>query len=385
MDFGLVYHLWSFGGEPGELLERAVGEVALDRLVVPVVTGAISQFRPDPATSPNLFQTEGGWHYPPSADVYRSGSIRPRTARWFGKRHTLERVAEFARRRDLKLVCRVDPRGVGSLIEHESRLRQRNAWGDEDVSTGACALNPDLRELLVGVARDLERFGPTGIQLVDWAPDVAAGGAAVRPLADSPSARALLDICFCPSCRQAALTAGVDPDHAARSVRLHVEALLGEDEDAETRLAEDELLDAYLAARRAECAAWLGQLAATHSEYSWSMLADDPPPTISRLASESASAHLDRDAFTTIYRTAEQTPACDGEDDEKQAPTPALWPGGRQMRVWTPSGGRADHLVRVVSDAARQCAGPIDFDGLEEAPPEVVDWLRQAVRFARRG
>lgn len=384
MDFGLVYHLWSFSGEPGDLLDRAVGQVALDRLVVPVVTGAVAQFRPDPDLSPSLFHTAGGWHYPPAADAYRAGSVRPRAARWFGKRNALERLAEFAQRRNLKLVCQIDPRPVASLIEHEPHLRQRNAWGDEDVSTGACALNPDLRELLIGVVRDLARFAPAEIQLVNWAPDLSANQTAPRPLAGAPLARALLDICFCPSCRQAALTAGVDPDHAARSVRLHVESLLGDDETAESRLADDEVLAAYLAARRAECAVWLRQLAATHSDVCWSMLTEYPPPTIARLAPASTMPHLDCDAFTPIFRTARLTPTRGEEAGEEVRPTPPP-PGGRQMRVWAPAGKRSDQLVRAVTEAARQCAGPIDFANLEQAPPELVDWLRQAVRFASRG
>lgn len=384
-DFGLIYHLWSFAGTPGELLDRVVGEVALNRLVVPVVTGAVTQFRLDTSVSPQLFHTEGGWHYPPDPAIYRGSSVRPRAARWFGKRHTLEHLADFAARRDLKLVCRVDLCGAPSLIEHEPHLRQRNAWGDEDLSAGACVLNPDLREVLTSVVRDLERFKPVEMQLVAWAPDLAAIPTPARPLHDAPLARALLDVCFCPSCRQTALAGGVDPDQAARSVRVHVESLLGENAaSAAKRVANDEVLGAYLESRRHESASWLRQLAATHHDCTWSILTADSIPEVLTLAPDSALDHLICDGIAPIVQDAEADPQ-HAKRVESASLTSRLESYGRQMRVWRPLAARADHLVRVVSDAARQCVGPIDFDGLEESPPEVVDWLRQAVRFARRG
>lgn len=371
-DFGVEYHLWSYANEPGELLDRLIGEVGIDHVTVPVVTGPLEHFRIAPPSPPNLFTTAGGWHFPPAAEAYRGCAVRPRTARWFGKRDVLARVATIVAKHRVRLVCRLDVRSCRPLLEHEPHLSTRNAWGDAAPGAGLCVLHPDTRELLRATVRDLRRYEPAGFQLVDWAPDLAVDRGLPRPLSHTPVAQALLDLCFCPACRQAALAAGVDPDQAARSVRQHLLDALREAPDAiRERLKQDEVLAGYVAARRTAAAAWQRELIARHADCRWYHVCDAPTPNLPWDREPPAGDT----ACTRIRRGLVGDTAVSG------APGPAE---GRILPAWRPVVTRPDRLVRLVAEAAGRVAGPIEFAGIEEAPPDVVDWLRQALRYARR-
>jgi len=371
-DFGMVYPLWTDPQGPGRLLDRVVGEVGLDHLTIPVVTGQQQQFRLHPAQPPHDFATEGGWHFLPNPDCYKSSPLRPRPARWFGKRDVLTRLCDDATRRDMPVIFRIDLRAVTSLVAHRSHLRTRNAWSDESTTAGGCALNADLRELLHGTLEDLLRYEPAGFQLVDWAPDLPAGRDAPRPLAWHPHVRRLLDVCFCPACRQVAAMAGTDPDQAARSVQVHVARLLArpEDNDLPGRAWSDEVLDAYLQAKRRDTAAWLRRLAENHRDRRRYLLSD-------MLACESIGVLPGEERFSLLVRTGD-------EDASKIAIRFSGRACGLSLPVWRPAIQGAGQLVRQVSTIMHAGLDFLDFEGLDEAPEEAITWLRQAVRFARR-
>jgi hypothetical protein len=378
-DFGLVYPLWTDPQASGELLDRAIGEVGLDHVTIPVVTGPQEQFRPNPAQPPHYFATEGGWHFPPDPNCYKGGSARPRPARWFGKRDVLSRVCEYAGRRDVAVIVRIDLRAVTALVEHAPHLRRRNAWGDEVALAGACVLNPDLRELLRGTLEDLLRYEPAGFELVDWAPDLPVVQAGPRPLDWHPPVRELLDICFCPACRQIANVAGTDPDQAARSAQVHVERVLTQPEVHEpvAKVHSDELLDAYRQARRRDTAVWLQQVAGAHGRRRRYLLSD-------AATLESIEPLLGKGAFLLLVRTGR--PPLTVEEDALQGAVRLLDRAhGLTLPVWQPAVKQAGQLVRKVAGVIKAGASFLDFEGLEEAPTEAIDWLRQAVRFARRG
>ena len=378
-DFGLVYPLWTDPHTPGKLLDRAVGEVGLDHLTVPAITGPLTQFRIEPAQPPQTFSSEGGWHFRPQSPSYTNSAIRPRSARWLGKRDPLAELCEYARPRKLAVILRIALRGVPALLEAEPHLRSRNAWGDELTSAGACVLNPVLRELLHDTLQDTLRYEPSGFQLVDWAPDLPATHDGPRPLDWQPLARKLADICFCPACRQTANVAGIDAEQAARSVRVHVEQLLSHsaDERLAARVHAYPLLNAYQQARRSDSTAWLQRLAETYADRQRYFLSDLETCRLN-------TPGLPAGAFLILLR-----PSCvlrHVDEDTLRATISGLHMScGLTLPVWRPLVVEAGQLVRVVSEAAKAGLTFYDFEGLEAAPAEVVTWLRQAVRFARRG
>ncbi len=385
-DFGLLFHLWDFADEPGTTLDRVLGEVAPDHLTVPVVTGPLERLRLKPARAPHTFVTEGGWHFPPELGSYQSGSVRPRAARWAGKQDLLGKLRDHVGRRDVKLVFRVDLRALTSLPEHEPHLRPRNAWGDDNPAAGICPLNADARELLRDTLTDLLRYEPAGFQLVDWMVDLTVSRDPGRQFTWNPLLRQLLDICFCPACRQAA---DVDPDRAARSLRMHVEHMIteGDEYDAVEQLNADEILRAYVEARRRDTLTWLERLAASHEQCGWSMLMDRWFDADHCFEPKTAFADLPDGSLRPVFRPP-SAPLRDVDlqrDYVRPASERRLGSFGLLLPVWYPFVRQADELVRTVSAATQAGIAPLDFDGLEEAPDEALDRLRQAVRFARRG
>ena len=374
-DFGVVYPLWDVAADEGCLLERVVGEVGVDHLTIPVVTGAQTQFRLGSGGDAPHFHTEGGWHFRARTKAYTGTTLRPPKGRWFASGDVLAEMRERATGLDVRLFVRVDVRAVRALVDQERHLCQRNAWGQEVPFAGACASNPDLRELLRATLEDLHRYEPAGCELVDWVPDCAANRSSARPLSWHADARHLLDICFCASCRQIAQRAGVDADQAARSVRVHVERVTSPGGGGQTQSEADPVIAAYVAARRADCAAWLQQLAEGGGQdchYLLMRTLGEPP-----LSGSAPWVRLAR------------LPAAGGHGAETD-PVALLRASLAELSavslpVWHPRFGEAAELVRLVSEAVQEGVKIFDFEGLNEAAPDAVTWLKQAVRFARRG
>ena len=386
-DYGLICNLWDFTSEPEAMLERVLGEVGLDHVTVPVVGGATESFRWNGAQPDHVFTTEGGWHYPPGRDSYKGGTIKPRAARWPGKRDLLAKLSEYLGQRGVKLIARVDLRSVAGLLEHEPHLRTRNAWGEENPAAGACVLSADLRELLRDTLSDLQQYAPAGIQLVDWMADLAVSRGTLRQFWYQPRLQHLSEICFCPACRQSATSAGVDPDQAARSVRVHIEQFISTPEEYSIRsLNEDEVLRAYLEARRSDTCNWLEHLADSFGDQQRWMLSNHWLDRGRWLAPETALADLKETAFTPVFRYLNES--LDQVKYQEAVISPAaereLEQFGIVLPVWYPFVKQAKDLVRTVAELTNAGVSPLDFEGIEQAPSEAIDWLRQAVRFARR-
>ena len=176
----------------------------------------------------------------------------------------------------------------------------------------------------------------------------------------------LLDVCFCESCRQVALAAGVDPDTAARSVRVHFDNAAGASETQQSQRSpdDDRVLVSYRTARASHLNDWLARLAGEHDQRVRTHLLDS---TASRVTDDAA------DAWRPLVRL---TDAGTAKTHEAHA---AL-----SLAVWRPTFSDSAALVRLVSEATEAGVGYFDFEGLHEAPPEALTWLKQALRFARR-
>ncbi|MBU0639377.1 MAG: hypothetical protein KKB50_10980 [Planctomycetes bacterium] len=375
--FGLVYPLWNHTAEPGSLLERAIGEVGIDHVTIPAVTGAISQFRLGLDEQKPLFHTEGGWHFPPNVPLYGGGQVRPHTARWIGKRDLLASVCEQAAAHNLAVHFRLDLRSVQSLIADAPHVRPRNAWGQDIPAAPPCVLNPDLRELLRATIEDLGRYAPSGFQLCNWAVDSLAEYPDIgMRTEDQHVLHDLLGMCFCAACRDQA-AAGLDAEQVARSVRVHVEQLLARPADPELpgRIAEDESLLAYVEQRGDSVRHGLERLQAAHAESQlYAVLepdSDDTPNTGAEVWTP--LLHLSTGLLQYYLHQAPE------EDEVGWDLAPAV-----AMPVWFPAFRESAALVRFVTSRTEGGAEFFDFEGLEEAPPEALQWLKQAVRYARR-
>jgi len=374
VEFGIVHSLWDHAADRGEFLERVAGEVGLDHITVPVVTGAQAEFRCACEPQQPHFRTEGGWHFPPTAESYVPTGLRPPKARWLTSTNHLAHLCDQAERLAVRLMLRIDIRGVRGLLDVRPHLCQRNAWGQETPEAGACICNPELRQLLQATLTDVGRFNPAGFELMDWRLDAAANRDASRPLDWRPVVRRLLDMCFCPSCREIAAQEGVDVDAAAKNVRAEVERHLSSS-GGEPPAPEDAVLEAYSAARRANCTAWLVRLAQAEPERRTFLVHDFGEPQtlgdgtpVQGLLREPARGEGVSDGL--------------GWGAFAQA---AAGGGGVALPVWHQTFQAPADLVRIVSELAHAGVSYFDMEGLGETFGDAVTWVKQAARFARRG
>ncbi|MBK8915203.1 MAG: hypothetical protein IPM64_11505 [Phycisphaerales bacterium] len=368
--FGLHYPLWNHSREAGGLLDRACGEIGIDHLTIPVVTGPLQQFRPGWFGDAPSFVTEGGLHFRPDSRRYAVAGARPRMARWLGQRAILEEVCEEAQRRGLGIWLWVELRRVPTLFEPERHFAQRSAWGDPAQPPSACISNAGFRELLHAVIADLETRAPRGFALPDLALDdlqpvpvcdaaACHESAAVDKAGEGSGAASL---CYCPACRAVAAEHGVDAEAAARAVRV----VLCDAGDWRVARVGDPVVERYASVRLAAGAAALHRLA------------------------EPLGAGRCMVATERLQRSPMAQPA--GFPLRGALDGQALPPGGSSAYVGhsrfccrSPADDRAAQaFVRDVSEASAR-GGIIDFFNLEEAHPRLMDVLRQAVRYARRG
>lgn len=369
--FGVVYPLWSFAGEKDERLARLIGEVGIDHITVPVITGPVTQFRLEPETGPHYFHTEGGWHYQPEKSLYGGTDLHPRTAEWLKKSNPLPKLAELARRHRVAVHFRFDVRGWLADAFPTSEAIVRNPWDEPMPCAGACIQQPGYRSLLRGAFEDMLSYQPDGFELMNysctrWVTDdeFAHGGLRFTHSLG-------LGLCYCGACREVAENAGIDWHGLLRLAQLEVAAIAAWPPSS----LEKDLLNRHVAACAASAAEYMAglterlqlsrlRLLATMSEWVRPFPPDSPWRPLSILAWNDSWRR---------YKVGESREFLLDKNSDAKA-----------VSAWRPFFEQSSDLVRFVTASVADGASMIEFEDVDAAPKEVVSWLKQAVRFARR-
>jgi hypothetical protein len=231
-----------------DTLARMAGE-GLDGLSLASTYHPIDALSPRRGTARLFSSGRGAVHFPARSDRY--GRIRPSVsapevgAVW-------AQVAERAPAHGLSVTAWTITTYQPWIVDAHPDTARVLPSGDP-VGSGACPANPDVRAYLATLCDDLvDQFGPERIHLegilqpgydFDW----------LRPrvlVTVPPLAKALLGLCFCPSCASRSVGAGLDVERLRRLVDGAVTALLaapadaagtGEVPEAVTALADVEL------------------------------------------------------------------------------------------------------------------------------------------------
>lgn len=382
VDFGIVYPLWAHDDDGGPTrLERVVGDVGIEHLSIPVITGPRRWLRAFGDVPSPYLVTAGDWHYHADAKLYAASGVRPRAARWLGHRDVFKRVVDFAAARGIGLELRVDLLAAPAVRTAEGVPLERNAWNMTDESAPVCLSAPTTRELIGAAVSDLARFTPRALVVESpFQPD--------RGLPYLPSLGAwwaltdLMRLCFCAACRQIAHGAGIDADAAARSVVVHGGRALeehgaGREYDVADALANDPILRAYSECRWESLRQWLSRLASDHPSIAFARQVED-------FGTHSV------ESFSGMHtRGWHRQMALSWPDDEES--TAEFVAQAQQFDVtrveidlWAAFGRGDDALLRLVHALVSGDVTHIDFVGLDELPDSSLDALRKALRFARR-
>lgn len=325
---GLTFPLWTHRDAAG-LLEQAAGEIGIDHVVVPVVTGPLAVLRNPAWCTPPAFQTEGGWHFPPDLKRYTACGVRPHAARWMAQRDQLSQLAQIAVRLSIRIVVRMEPAAAVSAVDHHESLLMRDPWSEPFTSHAGCLCNPAVRELALASIQDAERAAVEQIELLRDIPSCST--------ARCLQACGLAEACFCGACRQLAEREGVDAEAAMLEARQRMERMFhAAAANAVEPREPDAPLDRWLRSRVVDLERWS------------SGLRRDGRPVVE----DAASARRRGELFELVLNVR--------------------------------SADSASELVRSASGAVERGARRIVFCDLDTAPQAALTWAKQAARFARR-
>ena len=251
------------GIEP--VLDRLQGEIGVTGMSLWAVVPPVVELRARDV-EPRIFRTGGGLCFQPSERHYVETRFKPAVADGVHGRESLRRISEACAKRGLDLRLIVSAAAAGRVVQRHPELACKNVFGDAS-QRNLCLANPDVQSYLCGLAADLSsNYSWEGLSLIHftlgWSEafgDDLAVGVSLRD-----AARRLLAICFCESCRQKAVAAGVDVPAAARSAQVilekHINAEASTDTAPDALGADNEPLTAYTHWRAAELCSLLRRI-----------------------------------------------------------------------------------------------------------------------------
>lgn len=360
------------------VLDFAVGELGVDGIRVSAVAGAACTLRVRPGLSPRTFRVEAAAHFQPEPRRYGDTRLRPPTAAWFKSRNPLAQIAEACAKRKLLLRARVVACDNATLIERYPHAACKDVFGDASPAR-LCPANPDVRAYLRDLVDDLSaNYAVEAIDLAeaDFGPPRRFHPGRVDP-APPYDARSLAT-CFCASCRQLAAESGIDVEALAAHVIESFDDGRAPDRDR-LRAYEQfrarvvgELVIGMRNSARGELWWDAADASGTVGSADPTYVAADPVGVVDHATCAAGVAeHL----FGQIVRY--DRPAVVHAPIERIG---LLYPVGHDRTIED----GAPAVVREISELTTRGHRVFIFDQYGTTPAPRFDWVRQAVRFARR-
>lgn len=366
-------------------LARIKGDLYADDLCVQVHCDDTALRRGRAIGDSRLIRRPAGAHFRPDASHYGATRIRPMASGWMKSRDPFTKIARACESTGLGLRVRASCLRNRALAEKHPMAACVDAFGDSSRHR-LCPANPDVRVYVVAMATDLAESYPTRcVELADVTFD-SSRYARERTLGFDLGgiARSLQDWCFCPSCRQRAGDHGCDAEAAQSTVRGWIDrandmGVRGKADDISAEisaaLGDDSALRGYADARRdSERSLILAAHAKLGDKLAIPVNDDVEHSAIAPVASESGIRLIARH-----QKAASGNPVAMAHQSMGGASHVAV-----RFDAYPPfiDGGPA--LVAGVHAAVDAGHLEIGFyaDGL--LPPPCLDWIRQAVRYARR-
>jgi len=367
---------------------RMAGDIGVNALSVAATLHSLRERRARAAPGPRTIEMEAAAHFQPDAPRYANTRIRPLVGAWLKARNPLEKILREAELVGLH-------RRVSMVATHSAPLAARypliacvDVFGDP-ICSCMCPANAEVREFVAALVDDLSTNYP--VETIELA-DFWFGGRHPHPhlrggisLAEVESG--LFDWCFCASCRQRATDAGLDVEQVADRVRDHLEAAFRLEPprcgSLDELLAEEPTLAEFHRLRLEAVASLLSQV---RSRAKARVLAD-----LSGLSADEAA-----------WRAVSLTALAAGCDGLLLAPPAAEHHEGRaffeeavqavhgpprvdlSITCYPPRTRTAPALVSEVRRLAEVGYSGFGFHNYGLAPEPCLDWVRLAVRYARR-
>lgn len=359
-------------------LGRIAGELGLDAVSIAASHGTLAEIRPRLDASSRSFLTAAGAAFQPDGRHYGGTRIRPPAAAWLKSRNPLAKIAEAAERHRLGLRINIVCHDSPTLVQRHPHAACVNWLGDAS-DRWLCPSCPEVREYLGAMVEDLaanypartielEAFAFSPRRLVQY--DASW-------LPDDDLSRSIMAWCFCAACRQRARDGGIDVDGlvARMHERLGAQIEQSSGQTLADFVAQEPLVAAYEQLRVQTVSSLVAAIRAR---------------TTTRLM-----LHLSPQAGREAVRIPEFDAHCDGwisvAGGERQrtneiASSSRVSPSRREAAFLChpPMCKDGPSLVSAVHEASQAGYAGVGFSHYGVAPEQCLDWIRQAIRYARR-
>lgn len=365
-----------------ESLARLAGDIGVDAILVPAVHEGIREIRPRAAEADRAFVCRAAAHFQPDAKCYGGFRIRPIPAAWMKSRNPLEKIAAAAEKHRLALRVSISCCQGDALAERYPHAACIDFFGRPSANW-LCPSHPDVRSYITALVEDLTaNFPVTTLKLesADFGADFMPGWAAHPVDAPTTVQRLLFSWCFCAACCQRAADRGIDVAvlRAAANDLFRKLSLLQPISDSELRdsIASDRGVEAYRQSRiesvtslidllksRAKCPLYVG--------LSGQSEATAAVPT-------QLKSHCDGFCIPIVDTREESWPI----EIMSAVGGPARC--NLELRCYPPYTKDGPSIVTAVHRASHSGIASITFDNYGKSPEPCLDWVRQAIRYARR-
>ena len=231
----LVCYPWDLLDEGiDDVLDHLQDQIGATGLSLVAACDEITQFRPHAAAEPKIYTSTGGVFFQPSADKYEATRLKPPAWDQHRKMDTVAKIASHCAARQLDLRLSVSPFRSHRLVAKHADVACKNAYHIAS-KCSMCLTNADVQEYLLSLVRDLSEYDDASAIVFDevqW-PSATDPIPYVQALATLDRGEvALLNICFCESCLQAADRAGGDGQAAMKQTRSLLDRLCHADSPA---------------------------------------------------------------------------------------------------------------------------------------------------------
>lgn len=386
------YQISDFEGVDLEPTLVQLADLGMDGLSLGLIQPAVRAIRRTATGGPRVNYQSAGFHFQPDARAYASARIKPVAAKWLRQRNPVERIARIASEQNLRVDARIDLTDLSDVLERVPFAGSVNIFG-EPLGTGLCFSNPDSIALMNAIFEDVCKNYPIGrIELTGFGfPDRLTSGEANCSLICNALESHLLSLCFCPSCRDRASRAGVHVERALSAVQNGL--------DAQFRLEPpfDLAVDMFLQ-RNPDVAAF----EEVRRQTTRALIANLREQSRVRLAWRASRDETEWNAaeigeqFDSIIVCGDTPPSIDRGEAPHVSMTAVLegarWdqyrrPPGRieiALRPTPPFHVDSQSLIRHVKSLSDAGHTTLHFGPMGELPAACLEWVRQAIRYAKR-
>lgn len=369
-------------------LGRLAGEIGVNAVSVVVVSPRVSELRPRMTDAARILTMDAGAHFQPSARVYDDCRIRPHTVASLKSRNQFDKIAKAAASHSLGVRAVVVACRNENLISRYPMAACVNLVGYSSPSR-LCPANPEVRAYLAALTADLsENYAIDAIEFSDahfGEPFTTSmnidQGVTLDAISD-----VLLSWCFCAACRQRAADAGIDMESVRAEAFQYIEAAFQLEKNRSLGSFQEFLDQASACAAydRMRCEAVTSLMKTIRQRSDCPLHFHAPNNVYSSGAVIESLREFCNGLVIPPSENAGETTTPQSRYDERTA----QWSDRASITIGmhchpphTPDGPT---LVSAVRFICQQGYESIIFSNYGMAPEPCLDWVRQAIRYARR-